>query len=206
MNEKMEMIKYKFNKLPKAVFSFFVINVLIFLICTFKGELLYNKGCTSVLYLKDVKQWYRLVSSTFLHADIEHLIGNMLVLYFMGEIVEKKTSVRFSIFLYFGSGIFGNLLSAWFEIYSGNYSRSIGASGACFGYLGCLISLVIYGVVRSEYISLKRVLGATLLNLMIGFSDKRINLAAHVGGLIFGLIVGVIYCVIKEYRAKRAWK
>lgn len=53
------------------------------------GYWLYDEGQFSVLYLTHSREYYRLVTSMFLHADIGHLVNNMILLYFGGEIVEK---------------------------------------------------------------------------------------------------------------------
>lgn len=206
MKDRIAVIKYKLRNQPKAVLSLVIANLLIFLICTFTGRMLYNNGCTSVRFLGDVKQWYRLISSTFLHADMEHIVNNMLILFFVGEMVEKASSTSFSYILYFSCGLAGNLMSAWYEIFSHHYSNSIGASGAVFGYLGCFISFVAYKRIRSENMSLLRIVGSVCLMLYAGLSNDSINNAAHFGGLIFGLIVGMIYCIIKEKRVKNPWR
>lgn len=76
-----------------------------FLICEFTGDWLYDEGQFSVLYLTHSREYYRLVTSMFLHADIGHLVNNMILLYFGGEIVEKTIgSFRYlALFLYLES-------------------------------------------------------------------------------------------------------
>ena len=77
------------------------VNVLIFLICQLGGEILYTEGVFSAAYLLRGKEYYRLITSMFLHANISHLVNNMILLYFGGELVENIIGkVRFLI-LYF---------------------------------------------------------------------------------------------------------
>lgn len=206
MKDRIEELKYKLNQVTKGVFAFVFINVIIFAICTFTGSLLYNKGYTGYAYFHYKKEWYRLVTSLFLHQDMEHLVSNMMILYFAGEIVEKASSTAYSVFLYFFCGISGNLVSVAYEIITQDYSKSIGASGAVFGYLGALISFVIYKRIRNENMSIPRVIGAVFISLYAGFSNSRVNNAAHIGGLISGLIVGMIYCIVKEKLVKKSWR
>ena len=71
-------------------------NVIIFLVCQFTGDWLYIKGEFGAFYLIRSQEYYRLVTAMFLHADISHLVNNMILLYFGGEIVEKTIgSVRY---------------------------------------------------------------------------------------------------------------
>ena len=58
--------------------------------CSSVGELLYNIGAFSVMDLVENGEWHRIFTSMFLHADIEHLISNMLVLYYIGNVIEKQ--------------------------------------------------------------------------------------------------------------------
>ncbi|MCQ2523169.1 MAG: rhomboid family intramembrane serine protease [Lachnospiraceae bacterium] len=160
----------------------------------------------SVRFLKDIHQWYRLVSSTFLHADMEHLVSNMLVLYCVGQMVEEVSSTGFSIAVYFGCGIAGNLASAFYEFYFHKYSLSIGASGAVFGYLGCFVAFLLFNRANSRQYSIPRVIGSVALSLYAGFSNTRVNNEAHIGGLAFGLIMGMVYCMIKERTSKNPWR
>ena len=64
------------------------INIFLFVICLFSGELLYSEGAFSLRYLLQGREWWRLVTSMFLHADVDHLVGNMLMLYLAAELVE----------------------------------------------------------------------------------------------------------------------
>ena len=102
-----------------------------------------SEGCLQrgVSSLDEHSGFYRLITAAFLHADVEHLLNNMLLLYCCGDVVERCLGkVRFLI-LYFGSAIFGNLLSAAYELSTGSFYESIGASGAVFGLTGALLFL-----------------------------------------------------------------
>ena len=85
------------------------INLFLFVICLFSGELLYSEGAFSLRYLLQGREWWRLVTSMFLHADVDHLVGNMLMLYLAGELVERYVGKRKFVILYFFSGAAGSL-------------------------------------------------------------------------------------------------
>ncbi len=123
------------------------LNVILFLIGLIlpkAGEWMESEGCFSVVYLLyEHSGFYRLITAAFLHADVEHLLNNMLLLYCCGDVVERCLGkVRFLI-LYFGSAIFGNLFSAAYELSTGSFMNRSGASGAVFGLTGALLFLVI---------------------------------------------------------------
>ena len=68
-----------------------VINVIVFLMCTFSGNVLYNKGELDVVSVLAGKQYSRLLWAMFLHAGIEHIFNNMVLLFFLGAMIEKES-------------------------------------------------------------------------------------------------------------------
>lgn len=195
MNEKRK--PYKF---PVATFTLLAINVIVFILCTFKGEMLYNIGCTGYYLIDSPKDYYRLVSAIFLHVDIEHIINNMIFLFCVGQIVENASSGVFLTFSFFATGIIGNVVSLYWEEYSMNYSASVGASGAVFGIMGVFVAFVFSKRVMGKTVSPKRVILSVLCSLYVGFRSAGINNAAHVGGLVSGLIIGMIYCAFVKHK------
>ena len=109
--------------------------------------------------------------------------------------VYKRQKVRFLI-LYFGAAVCGNLLSAAFELSTGGFYDSIGASGAVFGLTGALLFLVIMRRGAAAQISLGRAVFAVFLSLYAGFGSVYVNNAAHVGGLLSGFILGFLLSII----------
>lgn len=142
---------------------------------------------------------YRLITSVFLHASIIHLACNMYSLYILGPQLESFFGkVKYSI-IFIGSGIIGNLLSL---LFLKDYTVSVGASGAIFGLLGALLyfgyhyRVYLSGVMRSQ------VVPVIILNLIIGFSLSGINNAAHIGGLVGGLLLAKAVGV--KYKSKKS--
>lgn len=159
------------------------------------ANILYNYGGLISLSSFDSNfEFYRLFSSIFLHASIFHLICNIYSLYVIGPQLESFFGkVKYTI-IFIVSGVVGNLLSMPFLQ---DNIVSVGASGAIFGLLGSLVYFGYYyrvylsGVIKSQIIPL------ILLNLSIGLFIPGINIFAHIGGLIGGVLssmaVGVKY-------------
>lgn len=131
-------------------------------------------------------EYYRLLTGTFVHAGVLHLLFNCYALYVIGSQLEGFLGKAKYLIVYLFSAFTGSLLSIMFS--SG---FSVGASGAIFGLMG---SLVYFGyhyrvylgtVIRSQIIPL------ILLNLCLGFAMSNIDNWAHIGGLIGGALITV---------------
>lgn len=180
------------KSLPWVSTMIVAVNVVIFILCCIYGEPLYKGGSLSVADIVGDRSYYRLISSMFLHADLNHLVSNMLILFYIGEEVEKKTGhIRFTI-LYFISGIIGDVFSMGFELYSGERYSSVGASGAIFGVIGSLLFIVIVCGGRTDDVTLGRITFIIVFSLYSGFTSQGVNNAAHVGGLLGGLAVSFL--------------
>lgn len=184
-------------EMPLVSISLVAVNVTVFLICAFSGDLLYNKGAFGVKEIMQDKSYYRIITSMFLHADIQHLFNNMIVLYYVGEIVERKLSHIPYIVVYFLAGIAGNVFSAGYELFSGEYYSSVGASGAVFGVEGALLFLVIINHGKLEYMTVGRLAFAIIFSLYNGFTSTNINNAAHIGGVLMGFAAAAVIVIIR---------
>ena len=76
----------KRQNLPIVCGTLVVINVIVYLICTFTGDLLYNIGELDAVAVLRYGEYGRILSSTFLHAGIEHLFNNMVILFFLNKL------------------------------------------------------------------------------------------------------------------------
>lgn len=181
---------------PYFLTVFFVaINIVIFLLCTFTGNTLYNKGAFYVWSILDKGEYYRLITAVFLHYDIQHIINNMLLLFFIGRIIEKQTGHLAYFTIYILSGIGGNIVSGLWEYHVETYSISVGASGAVFGLTGALFVVVICNKGKLEQIRWQGVALMIFLSVYNGFTADNINNAAHLGGLLTGLITTAIVSI-----------
>ncbi len=204
--DRMQRNKAAFIKERVITITLIAVNIIIFIISAFTGDLLYNKGAFSAYFLLQGREIWRFITSMFLHADAEHLLGNMLLLYFAGEIVEEYAGkIRFLV-LYFLSGICGSLLYMVYEIFMNEFCDSIGASGAVFGVVGALFIIVLYHKGRYGDITLKRIAFMMIYMVYAGLSTTHVNNAAHVGGLIGGMLLMWIYIIFQKiiYKMKRS--
>ena len=175
------------KKAPYVTLGMIMINLLLCFGCIENPALFYGKGSTSYIYLK-AGEWYRLVTSMFLHEGLDHFFSNMLLLYFMGEMLERRVGWVKYLFVYMASGIIGNLVSALYEYFTGDYFVSFGASGAVFGIMGMLIYMVIMKreAVRIPIMSMVFMIGYCIYSSFVG---EHINGAAHLGGMLGGMIL-----------------
>jgi membrane associated rhomboid family serine protease len=146
-------------------------------------------------------QWYRLLTATFVHVGLIHLLTNMWCLWNLGLLGEPLLGPWGMIAVYMLTGVAGNLLSLGFNLVTHDLvSVGAGASGAVFGIAGILIVLLSNHKLPIPVLELKRlrrsVIQFAFLNLIIGLGTVvlpiiRIDNSAHVGGFLFGLALGV---------------
>ena len=195
----------KYRELPFVSAGLVLINVVVFLICSVTGSRLYAVGGLSVWEVVMNNEFGRILWAMFLHSDIEHLFNNMVILFFMGAMIEKEMGhLSFSI-LYFLSGIGGNLMSLLYKIVSNDWAMSIGASGAVFGLVGVLLAMVLFSGRKMSTVTPARGVLMIILSLYNGFTGAYIDNAAHIGGLITGVLVGTIVCVLQRRRIESTY-
>ena len=129
--------------------------------------------------------YYRLFTSMFLHIGILHLLCNMYSLYIIGKEVENVFGKVKYLIIYLLSGIAGSILSLAFN----HNTICAGASGAIFGLLGALLY---FGYYYRTYLGVtltRSIIPVIVLNLIIGFTSSGIDNAAHIGGLVGGILL-----------------
>lgn len=183
-------------KLPWVNICLVAVNVIVFLICTFTGDLLYNKGALGVKEIAADGSYYRIITSMFLHSNVQHLFSNMIILYYIGEIVEKKTGHILYAVIYFLSGTAGAVFSMGYELLMRDYYTSVGASGAVFGVEGALLMLVILYHGKLEYMTTGRLIFAIVFSLYCGLTGTNVNNAAHIGGILMGFAVMAVIAML----------
>ena len=139
-------------------------------------------------------EYYRLFTSMFLHFGIEHLIGNMLLLFFLGEIIEVTLGKVRYLFIYLVGGIVGNVASLFMELGLpiNQMPISAGASGAVFALIGAMAYILILNKGRLAGVSLRRLMILILLSIWEGYNNRNVDGVAHVGGLIAGFLFALI--------------
>ncbi|RAV98963.1 rhomboid family intramembrane serine protease [Pseudochryseolinea flava] len=139
--------------------------------------------------------WWRLVTSTFLHGGIMHVLANMYGLIFIGIFLEPILGKFKFLTTYLLTGILGSIASIWWY----DATVSVGASGAIFGLYGLFLSFWLTKVFPRE-VSAGFAVSTVIFvafNLLMGLTGGIDN-AAHIGGLLSGFIIGlVLYPTIK---------
>ncbi len=137
-------------------------------------------------------QWWRLFTSTFVHYGILHIGLNMMALYQTGRTVERMFGGLHFLMLYLCAGISGSLASILWN----PGANSAGASGAIFGVFGGLLAFMLNprnAVPRSVMNEHRNSTFAFIVfNLAGGFAISAIDNAAHIGGLLGGVLFGFI--------------
>ena len=177
------------------------VNVIVFLICTLTGDLLYNKGAFSVPLLWQ-NGGYRLITSMFLHWDVEHLFSKMIVLNYVGALVERELGHVPYTAVYLLSGFAGNIFSMGYEMLIRSYGSSAGASGAVFGIEGALLFLVMAHRGKIASMTAGRVAFAIAFSLYCGFTSAGVNNAAHVGGVLMGFLAAAVIMACKRIKIR----
>lgn len=140
-------------------------------------------------------EWYRLITSMFLHFNFEHLLMNMLSLFIFGKIVESIVGHWRMLVIYLFAGLFGNFASLSFN----THTVSAGASGAIFGLIGAIFTFMYLSKTFN-----RKLIGQLLIVLviLIGISIfiPNINIVAHLGGLIGGILITLMGYYFKHNR------
>jgi rhomboid protease GluP len=191
------MLKFLIPKKPHLVTSIVLdLNILVFLAMMFAGVHIIHPNGQELLEWGANRRidttsgdWWRLLTSMFLHGGIMHLFLNIYGLVLASIFVEPILgSARYAV-LYFVSGITGSIASImWYE-----NTVSVGASGAIFGLFGAILAVTLTGVFAKESKKLVLILFGpfVLISLLAGLAGGIDN-AAHLGGLISGAITGLI--------------
>lgn len=154
------------------------------------------------MYVPDVLnngQWYRVITHMFMHADIYHLGGNMIMLWTVGYTYEKRCgSIKFLI-IYMVGGLGATLASALYEIKIGEYAVGIGASGATMAIFAFAMIIIVKESFRNKENGMRELVKVLiLLGLMVfGNMSEGIDWMAHLGGAVTGLVLGILL-----YRSK----
>src|SRR5699024_6965978 len=171
---------------PLFTYMLIAVNLVLFFVLEVNGgstsiETLVQFGAKYNTAILADGEWWRLLSSMFLHIGFLHLALNMLALFYLGTAVERIFGNLRFLFVYFIAGLGGSIASFAFST-----SISAGASGAIFGLFGALLY---FGVIHKRLFF--QTMGSSILlilaiNLVIGLTIEEIDMAAHLGGLIAG--------------------
>ena len=174
----------------------------------FKDRMFFEKYKFEVDKILIDKEYYRLITSGFLHVDWTHLIFNMISLYAFSELLEINVGRINFIIIYFGSLIAGDLFALFIHKNHGDYN-SVGASGAVFGVV--FASIALFPGLEIGFFILPISIPSWIYGILyIGYSiygikSKRDNIGheAHLGGALIGMLIAIILyptSLIENYR------
>lgn len=183
--------------LTSATVSLIALNVLIFIVMAYTGHHLLKFDGGLVLRwggnygpLMLDGQWWRVITAMFVHIGLAHLLVNMWCLYELGFMSEEIYGASSMLWLYGLTGVAGGIVS----VARHPTVVSAGASGAIFGLGGVLIATLALGKLpaprRELLIALVSLLAFAAYNLAYGFVKGGVDNGAHLGGLVFGLLLG----------------
>ncbi len=214
----------------QVTLAMMAVNIAGYILCTQMGEVVYNMGSMNAEKVLVDRQYYRFLTSMFLDADIEHIVGNMIYLIGLGQMLEQVIGhVRFAM-LYLLSGLGAGAFSMMYAVLTGDFYDAVGASGAIFGLIGALFVLlalrdmgrraqrrtheaggmpprtdIVDAQGRAmpdgyESISVGKLAFVVVYMIYSGTRAERIDNAAHVGGLVCGLLIMAVMNLIKTRR------
>jgi membrane associated rhomboid family serine protease len=128
--------------------------------------------------------YWQLITSVFTHEQVWHIAFNMLALWFLGPQLEMAVGRTRFLALYLLSGLAGSTLVYWA---SGEFSTTLGASGAIFGLMGALLVLAVK--VRGN---VQQILVWIGVNIAFTFTFPGISWQGHLGGFLGGLLIAAI--------------
>ena len=170
------------EKTPFITYIIMIINTFIFLLCNMNNSYVINLS----IFNNIGNEYYRIITSAFTHIDVLHFLFNMYALYIIGSQMESFIGKKKYIIIYLFSAITSSMMSMSFLP---DNTYSLGASGAIFGLFGALL---IFGYHYRVYLGTalrSQIVPVIVLNLMLGFMIPGIDIAAHIGGLVGGLLI-----------------
>lgn len=172
------------------------INIAITLIGSLFGignRLIFLGGISNSQFL--MNEWWRYVTSIFIHGGFGHLLFNCFSLFLFGPYLERLLGRIKFIVLYLASGIAGNILTV---LLMTRLTISVGASGAIYGLFGAYLFMVLY---RKRYIdaqSSKMVIIILAIGVVYSLIVPEINFLAHLGGFIGGFIIYPLLTTLRK--------
>ena len=188
-------------KLYPLTYSIIVVNVLVYLytsvqsggIADMNMRVLLETGALNGTLVVGYGEWWRLFTAMFLHGGMTHILMNMFSLYLIGRGVDLYFEKKAYISIYLFSGLLGGLASLY--MHPDPNSVGIGASGAIFGVFGALAGFFLAHreKIATQSKAFMKDFGIVLaMNLVLGLSIPSIDVSAHIGGLVIGLIGGFV--------------
>lgn len=193
--------KIPFYKKYKITTCLIVINILVYIVEVILAKNLIDIDVKTLIELGgkygpliDAGEVWRLVTCTFLHGGITHILFNMYALYAIGPQIEEVYGRVKYLIIYITSGITASLLGYLID----PFTVSIGASGAIFGLLGALLVYAVKERGRLQKGVITNLLVVVGINLGIGLTLPNIDNLGHIGGFLGGILLSVVLIITKN--------
>jgi rhomboid protease GluP len=187
-----------------VTYALIAVNVAVFAVEIWQGgsedlETLYQLGAL-VPAVVFAGEWWRLLTATFLHYGVAHLLMNMIGLYFLGTIAEASLGSKKFLVAYFFSGVGSMLVVSLIAVRLGSSDQIVvGASGAIMGLLGAIGAILLQGWYREKArIAAKRlrtVLFIIGLQIVFDLATPQVSFVGHLSGLGLGFLVGSLLAI-----------
>ncbi len=188
----------KFKEYP-LTYGIIILNVLFYLLSSLMSGSIVDMDMRTLVDLGALYgpltiqqgEWWRLFTAMFLHGGMTHILMNMVSLYLIGRGLDLYFEKKAYVSIYLFSGLLGGLVS----LYMHPNSVGIGASGAIFGVFGALAGFFLahrHKIAPQSKAFMKDFAIVLGLNLVLGFSMPSIDVSAHIGGLVVGLLGGYV--------------
>lgn len=169
-----------------TTFSLIFINIIVWVYLNLTGSeaSFFLRFASDSQKILQNHEYYRLITSIFLHSGISHLAFNCLSLYIFGSRAELYLGKFMFLWIYFLSALGGSIASVYFT-----GGISVGASGAIFGIIGALVAF--YGSNRREIAGLNyfTILLWAVVGITMGLASMNVDNCAHLGGIATGFII-----------------
>lgn len=178
----------------KVTFIFLTIMIVYFIFITLNGgttnvETLVRYGAFYPPFIVIYREYYRFITSIFIHIGVAHIFFNGYALYIFGPQIERLLGSKKFLLFFLLTGAGGNLATFLFNF----TSISAGASGSLFGIFGAFLYLVHR---HSEMVApggKRQIFSLLIVNLTLTFLVPSISTTAHVGGLIMGYLLSYVF-------------
>ena len=169
-------------------FWMILINIAVYIAILINPPLIYYLWSYNLLYNSPVEIW-RFVTPVFTHAQLCHLVANLLSLIYLGGLVEKYLTKTEYLFIYLGTGIISEIATIIAYSLFKPEAVGIGASGAIYGLMGFIITTVVDDKKDRFKVLIVVIVSAIGVNLFI----PNVGNVAHFAGLVSGLVFGFIF-------------
>ena len=182
------------SRVPQAVKNIIIINVLVFIMSSLNGQLmdrLFALNPVCFIY----RPW-QLVTYMFMHGNFAHIFFNMYAVFIFGSVLERVWGTKKFVFYYLVTGVGAALIHIGVQWLTQDFALTVGASGAVFGLLlgyAMLYPDTMMGLIFPP-VTMKAkwfVLIYAAIELLLGITGAQASVAhfAHLGGLVFGLVL-----------------